>query len=257
MGQASGLPYLVALSVCTRMPLHHHRSSLILWAAGLATLAGCLDGPVPEIRSLNPWARKQWEEDEKEIVTYHRKVADLAVLRTQAANLPPERREAVASQLAARLKEEKSAVMRLELVHTLGAFSAESARHAVLESLADADASVRIAACKAIGRHPDQPGFEAVSQMLTKDDNVDVRIAAAHELGKFKEFQAPQALRPALDDRDPALALAAMKSLETLTGKSEYRQSAATWREYLDGSNPTPPPPPTLADVARQYWYWY
>jgi hypothetical protein len=240
------------------MPPHHRQLWFPLVAgACLATLSGCLDGPVAEMKSLNPWARQQWEEDEREVITYHRKVADLAVLRSQAANLPEDRREAVAAQLAARLREEKSAALRIQLVHTLGAFSASSAHEAVLGSLTDPDPSVRIAACKAAGRYPDQSGFEAVSQALSKDENIDVRIAAAHELGKFKEFQAPQALRPALDDRDPALALAAMRSLESLTGRSEFRQSSPAWREFLDGGNPTPPPPPTLADVAKQYWYWY
>lgn len=239
------------------MPLAYRQLPPCLSAICLALFAGCMDGPVPEFRSLNPWARQQWAEDEKEIVTYHRKVADLAVLRTQAANLPAQRREAIATQLAARLQEEKSAVLRTEFVRTLAEFQTPAAQEAVRASLTDTDAGVRIAACKAVTRHPNQASFEAISQTLTKDESVDVRIAAAHALGSFKDFQAPQALRPALDDRDPALALAAVKSLETLTGRSEYRQNPATWREYLDGGDPAPPPPPTLADVARQYWYWY
>jgi HEAT repeat protein len=240
------------------MDVYHRLFLAVMFAgAGVATLGGCADGPVPELKSINPWARQQWAEDEREVTTYHRKVADLAVLRTQAASLPAERREEIALQLAARLKEEKSGVLRMELVRTLGEFAAPSAQQAVLASVADQDPNVRIAACKALGRHPDNPGFEALSQTLSKDDSLDVRIAATHELGKFKRFEAPPALRPALDDRDPALQLAAMKSLESLTGHSEYRLSPTTWREFLDGGTPTPPPAPTVAEVARQYWNWY
>ena len=79
----------------------------------------------------------------------------------------------------------------------------------------------------------------------------------ARELGNFKGFEAPKALRPALDDRDPALQLAAMQSLQTVTGRTKYRNSAPAWREYLDGGNPTPPPGPSVAEVVRQYMYWY
>jgi hypothetical protein len=83
-----------------------------------------------------------------------------------------------------------------------------------------------------------------------------VRIVAARELEKFKGFAAPQALRPALDDRDPALQLAAMQSLQTLTGHSEYGKSAPAWREYLDGGNPAPAVNP-IAEAVRGLWSWY
>ena len=99
--------------------------------------------------------------------------------------------------------------------------------------------------------------FKSLSQAVASDADLDVRVAAARELGKFRDFEAPQALRPALDDRDPALQVAAMQSLETLTGRTNYRNSAATWRQYLDGGNPTPPPGPTVAEVVKQYWSWF
>jgi hypothetical protein len=223
--------------------------------AGL--IGGCADGPVPELRAMNPWVREQWAADEKEVVTYHRKVADLAALRSQASKLPPAERDYVATQLAQRLAEEKSQVLRIELVRTLAEFPTETAQAAVVHSLTDEAASVRVAACKAIGRQPAQAGFQALSQAVQNDADLDVRIAATKELGNFKGFAAPQALRPALDDRDPALQLAAMRSLETLTGRTEYRNSAVAWRQFLDGGNPTAPPPPTLAEMVRQYWNWY
>lgn len=233
---------------------------LAAWqAAGWLLLAagGCADGPVPELRSLNPWVREQWAADEREVTTYHRKVADLAVLRSQAAKLPPAEAEQIAVQLAARLSEERSAPLRAELVRTLAAFPGETARQAVQRSLSDESSSVRIAACKGLGRQPSAEGFQALAQTVGNDSDIDVRIAAAHALREFKEFEAPQALRPALDARDPALQLAAMQSLESLTGRTDYRNSVATWREYLDGGSPTPPPPPTLAESLQRYWNWY
>jgi HEAT repeat protein len=225
--------------------------------ASLAFLSGCADGPVPEMRTLNPWLRKQWNEDEQRVTTYHRKVADLADLRAKALHMASTERDETAVQLAERLKEEKSLALRAEFVRTLAAFNTPVAQEAVLASMNDESASVRVLACKALGHTPSAAGFQALSNAVTADNDLDVRLIAARELGKFRGFEAPQALRPALDDRDPALQLAAMRSLEALDGHKEYRRNVAVWREHLDGGAPTPPPPPSIAEVVRQYWSWF
>jgi len=159
--------------------------------------------------------------------------------------------------LAARLKEEKTAVMRTEFVRTLTAFPTPIANEAILASVNDEDTSVRLLAIKALSRTPTAEGFQAVSQAVTGDPDIDVRVVAARELGKFRGFDAARSLRPALDDRDPALQLAAMQSLESLDGHTEYRRNVAVWREHLDGGNPAPPSGPTIAELARQYWNWF
>jgi len=226
-------------------------------AALAALLSGCADGPIPEIKRLNPWIRKQWDEDEQRVTTYHRKVKDLADLRVKALHMPPAERDETAGDLAARLKEEKSPVLRAEFIRTLAAFPTPIAQEAVLAGLNDESAAVRVVACKALGHKPTAGGFQGLSHAVTHDGDLDVRIAAAHELGKFRGFEAPQALRPVLDDRDPALQLAAMQSLEALDGHTEYRRNVAVWREHLDGGNPTPPAGPSVVELARQYWSWF
>jgi hypothetical protein len=222
-----------------------------------ALLAGCADGPIPETKVLNPWVRKQWAEDEQRTTTFHRKVADLAELRKKAPQMPPAERDDTAMHLAARLKEEKTAVMRAEFIRTLAAFQTPIASEAILASVNDEDTNVRVLAIKALSRTPTAEGFGALSQVVTNDPDLDVRVVAARELGKFRGFDATKSLRPALDDRDPALQLAAMQSLESLDGHTEYRRNVAVWREHLDGGNPTPPSGPTIAELARQYWNWF
>jgi HEAT repeat protein len=128
---------------------------------------------------------------------------------------------------------------------------------AVLAATADESPHVRTAACKALSRHPTQEGFLALSQAVSGDSDQDVRIAAARGLGQFLDFQSAPALRPALDDNDPALQIAAMESLRSLTGRADYGSSVATWRAYLDGGNPAPPPPPSIAELFEQYRYWF
>jgi HEAT repeat protein len=162
-----------------------------------------------------------------------------------------------ATELAQRLKDETSPVMRAELVRALGEFSVPAARSAAIAAMADESSQVRLAASKALGRQPTQEGFSALAQAVAEDSNQDVRIAAARELHWFKDFDTPPALRPALDDNDPALQLAAMQSLQSLTGRTEYGNSVATWREFLDGNDPAPPPGPSLADRWQQLWGWF
>jgi len=221
------------------------------------TISGCADGPIPETKVLNPWVRKQWAEDEQRTTTFHRKVADLAQLRKKAPQMPPGERDDTALQLAARLKEEKTAVMRAEFVRTLAAFPTPIANEAILATVNDEDTSVRVLAIKALSHTPTAEGFQALSQAVTGDPDLDVRVVAARELGKFRGFDATKSLRPALDDRDPALQLAAMQSLESLDGHTEYRRNVAVWREHLDGGNPAPPSGPSIAELARQYWNWF
>jgi hypothetical protein len=243
------MPHIVRASLA--------RTALLLCAALAGLLPGCADGPVPEMRHLNPWARKQWAEDEQRITTFHRKVADLADLRAKASKMPPAEREETAAQLAARLSEEQSPILRSEFVRTLAVFHTPIAQQAIMTATTDPSSSVRVIACKALGQSPTPDGFQALSRAVTADADIDVRIVAARELGKFKGFEAPQALRPALDDRDPALQLAAMQSLESLDGHTDYRRNVAVWREHLDGGNPSPPPAPSLAELAQQYWSWF
>jgi HEAT repeat protein len=229
-----------------------------LASLAIAALAcsGCADGPVPEMRSLNPWIRRQWADDEQFGPTYHKKVADLAALRSSTARLAPDDQERIAAELAGRLKDEPSAAMRIELARALGSLPTATAQAALAAAMSDENTQVRVVACQGLGKRPSQQSLQALGAAVAGDANLDVRIAAAKELGRFNDPAAAQALRPALDDGDAAVQGIAMQSLRGLTGKREYANSVVAWREYLDGGNPTPPPAPTLAETLMKYRYW-
>lgn len=236
----------------------HGKSASILGLTSLALiLVGCADGFVPELRSLNPWVRKQWQEDEQFGPTFHRQVADLSALRASARTLSPVDREAIAAELTSRLKNEPSAAMRMELVRALGELPTDSAQEAIAISLTDENSQVRALACKAIAQRQSPKNLQSLAKVVADDADLDVRIAAAREIGKFRDPAAAQALRSALDDRDASLQAVAMNSLRGITGRTEFANSVPTWRQYLDGGNPAPPAGPSLAESLQKYLYWY
>jgi hypothetical protein len=237
-------------------PLARH--AWIFWSAALvsnAVMTGCADGPVPELASYNPWLAKDWREDEKYTATYHRKVTDLADLRSRAASLPPAEQQRYSADLAVELQREKAVPMRTALVKTLAAFPTPQARAAVQMATSDADPYVRREACLALAKTPDAEALQTIGKMLAEDSDTDVRVAAAKSLRNFKDPQAAQALAVAIDDNSPALQQASMDSLRVVTGK-DYGYSASAWREYMQGGSPTPPPGPTIAQQLREYWWW-
>jgi hypothetical protein len=245
--------------IANRISAKDSRPLGLLWLCALLAVgsAGCADGIVPELRTLNPWVRKQWAEDELYGPTFHRKLADLAAVRSSARTISPADRERIAQELAIRLKDEPSAAMRMELVRTLGELPTSTSQTAVAAMLADENGQVRAVACQSLGRHPTPEGMQALGKAVAGDADLDVRIAAARELGRFRDPAAAQALRAALDDNDAALQGVAMESLRGITGRTEYANSVPAWREFLDGGNPTPPAPPSLAETIQKYWYWY
>lgn len=217
---------------------------------------GCADGPLPGLRSYNPWLTKDWKEDEKYTATYHRKVEELAELRGRAPSLPSDEQVRYATELSVELQREKAVVMRTEIVRTLAALPTPQSRAAIQLAVTDVDPYVRRAACNALAQTPDADALQILGQTLANDADLDVRIAAARELGKFRDPQAAQALAVAIDDNNPALQQTAMNSLRDVTGK-DYGYSASAWREFMQGGTPTPPPAASIAQQFRENWWWW
>ena len=197
------------------------------------------DGFVPEARSINPYVRKQWEEDEKRGPTYYKRMEELQQVRAQASQMPAPEKQRLAKEIADVLAIEKSPTMRADLVRTLAVLPCPTAMVALDGAATDNDADVRAAACQALAG---QQGPEAVKILaqLNGDADLDVRMEAARALGKHQGPEAAQALGLALDEHDPAIQRVAMESLKSSTGK-DYGMSAKTWREFSTAAIPVPP----------------
>ncbi|MEE9212887.1 MAG: HEAT repeat domain-containing protein [Phycisphaeraceae bacterium] len=76
--------------------------------------------------------------------------------------------------------------------------------------------------------HPGAVGPLIAAADDTREEDADVRIAAAEALGQYPQPAVFQALVGALDDRDLGVALAAHRSLGALTGR-DFAMDGSRW----------------------------
>jgi hypothetical protein len=216
-------------------------------------LAGCADGPFGSLASINPYYRSEWQKDEQHGPTFHAQLAELRVIRQNPNGLPPNERASVVPLLSGIVQNSPNAVLRAEAVLTLAEFPTPDAIPALRLAATDEEADVRIAVCRALGRRKDSEALQILSQTISDDSDLDVRIAAATELARFpKQQQAVQALGLALNDKDPALQHRAVQSLKDITGQG-YGDSVPAWRDFVEGRTPNPPAPPSIAERLSQF----
>jgi HEAT repeat protein len=220
----------------------------------LLALCGCGETPFAQYGLVDPWSRRSWREDERYGPTYHTKREALRKQRSQVRSLPPEEQERKAVELAERLRDEPHPVLRAELVRTLGEIRSDIAAEALRAATQDADADVRVVALETWGRRGGEEARQVLCEVLGSDTDLDVRIAATRELGRFRsDPQAMQAIKLALDENNPALQYRAVESLKNMTGK-DYGADLVAWKEYVDGGHPPDPPRATIAERLRS-WY--
>jgi HEAT repeat protein len=229
------------------------QAGLLLAAVCVLSAGGCADGFIPEARSLNPYVRKQWDEDEKRGPTYYKRMEELRQVRAQAHQLPAPEKQRLAKEIVDVLAIEKSPTVRAELAKTLAVLPGPASLVALEGVSTDNDPDVRAAACQALAG---QQGPEAVKLLaqLNGDADLDVRMEAARALGRHKSPEAVKALALSLEENDPAIQRVAMESLKSSTGK-DFGNNLKSWHEFLDGGNPRPPDAPSWAERLRQPWF--
>lgn len=235
-----------------------HRRFLCLLgiAAAMTSLVGCADGPFNGGGTWNPWLRQEWEKDERRGPTFHTQIEQLKDLADSASSLPANRQEELSREMLERYQNEANPLLRAAVIRVVGHLNGSAVDETLKAAINDSEVEVRIAAVKALGQRGNEEALQLLATAMSSDTDLDVRIAVAAELKRFKNsHEATRALALALDDNDAALQYQAIKSLEQVTGRS-FGMSAPAWREYLAGGNPTPPPGPSLADRVKGWVWW-
>jgi len=195
-----------------------------------------------------------WPFPERELTTYHTPAMRVDAVKEFALKSTgvdtPEQRE-ITDQLARQIQVEPDPLVRQAIVRTIAEFRTPMAQQVLEAGLGDDNKAVRIECCRELGKRAEAPSVAALATALRADKEQDVKVAAAHALGKIKSPEALQALTAALDDRDPAMQYVGVQSMKSLTGK-DYGPDVQAWRQVAAGGELPAPAAPSIAERIRQ-----
>jgi HEAT repeat protein len=209
---------------------------------------GCMGTPVYRM-----WHRSQWMEDEQVQPSLHARLEELDSLRSRAQRMSDAEQSQVAANLARQLADDPTPLYRAHVVRTLGELPVPAATQALRTAVEDREPRVRIEACAAWGRHGTEEAVTVLAEVLRKDSDRDVRIAAARELENFRTPEVIPALGVALDDSDPALQHRAIRSLKVVTGK-DFGNSVPAWQQFVRTGEIQASEVPSLAERLREWF---
>ncbi len=214
------------------------RLALIALLASVTAVMGCTPSKSGLLARWNPFYNEDPYDPRQYGPTIDDRLEEIRAVARRAAQMPAEERDQVSQELGRRLQSETSLATKLELVRALGAFETPMADTALRMALNDPDSRIRRAAVETWGQRRSPQAIEMLGKTLSSDTDLDVRMAAAAELGNFNDRTAIEALGVALDDSDPALQYRAIESLRVATGR-DYGGDVAAWRQVVQGGEPT------------------
>jgi HEAT repeat protein len=202
---------------------------------GLIVLTGCQDGPLLQLKRLNPVFQRQWKADAQLGPTYYARRAELEKLQQQIAGMPTERRRYWQDQLRQVLEHDPSPELRYQAVLAAAKLPPSEGLDLLQRAAADEVAKVRQAACRGLADRTDLAATETLARMAIRDNDTSIRAIATRSLGGHPEAATRTALTQALEDRSPVVQLAATEALGQQTGLN-LAGNVAAWKEYLDGN---------------------
>lgn len=214
-----------------------------LFATGLVSLVGCMNGRTMELR--NPFESAPPAYKTQYGLAPAQKVDRLRVLTDQVARMDATQQSNVCQELITTLKKERDPILRRELVKALGAVPLPQAAEGLHFAAEDDYTQVRIAACEAWGRRNDPQASGALAAILAEDGDVDVRLAASEALARRPQGESIPHLAATLEDRDPAVQLATMEALRNATG-ADIRDDVNEWLAFLNARSPVNPVSPSI-----------
>lgn len=165
---------------------------------------------------------------------------ELRQLASSAGKQSAAKQEEIAQQLAQGLKVEKDALLRMEVLRSMGAMKCPTAVAMLQLGMKDPDADVREACCAAWQEQGGQEAIDLLAAAATTDSDPDVRMAAARALGEMGDKRAVAALGQMLEDRDPAMQYRAVASLQQITGQ-DLGNDVNAWVDYVKQGAPDKP----------------
>jgi hypothetical protein len=147
----------------------------------------------------------------------------------------PEQKSEAAAILIDKLERGREPVAtRAIICRTLGELREPKARDVLVKSVSSSEAVVKIEACRALGKVGRSEDATVLAQIMALDNLEDARIAAIEGLAelKTKDPRIFVVLLDGMEHEDPAIRLASLSALRSLTRK-DYGTDASAWRREL------------------------
>ncbi len=219
--------------------------AIVLFLGTISAFPGCAEGPLWRTGYLSPWVREKWNEEHRVQATYATKKAELRELVKNANKGSDSQKRQVAKQLGQIVEADPVLLLRIEAVKLLGQLDFVSGKldltiEPLRKASQDPEPDVRKAAIAALKNRGDQKARMELQGIVSRDTNLDVRLAATRALGNYTDNDVLRALAPALDDKNPAIQYRATKSLRDVTGQ-DFGEDVLAWKEYIRSKigNPT------------------
>ncbi|MCA9245519.1 MAG: HEAT repeat domain-containing protein [Planctomycetales bacterium] len=140
----------------------------------------------------------------------------------------------LAQDLTRQIQAEQDPLMREHLLTTIAALDTPLTGSVLQAALRDEVPTVRQRAVELIAAHQTTNAVGILAEVVKADEDLDVRLAATRELGRFKDRVAIEAVASGLDDDDPAMRFRTMESLAKMTDE-DLGLNVVAWKQYLRG----------------------
>ena len=182
--------------------------------------------------------------------TAEMRVDAVRAFRSKATGADSEDQQKMVADLVAQLQLEPDPLVRVAIVDTLGAFRTPLASQALEAGLSDADMDVRRHCCRALGERGDPSAVPVLARVISSEKDLNIRLSAVNALGEINSPDAYTALAVAMEDRDPALQYAGVKSMKAISGK-DFGGNVESYLQYARGQVPTTSPEDEVSIASR------
>lgn len=186
------------------------RMGVYLIPLALSTLVGCVDGPLYEMKKLNPVIRSQWKKDQERGLGYHQRVPEIQLVAKQFPTMTPEEQAKWVGTISETLQTETSPEIRWQFVQALSKVAQrQDAAESIMKMSQDKSDKVRLAVSQALKTNVTPEATQTLLAMANSDKSESVRLAAVESLGMHKTEDVKAFLTKQINDRSPAMQYSA------------------------------------------------
>jgi hypothetical protein len=228
------------------------RMGLYLIPLALSTVVGCVDGPLYELKRLNPIIQNQWKLDRERGPVYSQRVEKMRLDGRRLPRMQPDAQAELINTISTVVETETSPDIRREAVLALAEVIQQPvAAETIMKLSRDKNDKVRLAVSQSLRKQLTPEATQTLLAMATSDKDESVRLSAVESLGPHKSEDVKQFLAKQLNDRSPAMQYSASLALKEFTGK-DFKGDVSLWKRHLNGEN-VEPAEPTLYEAMKSY----